>query len=64
MQTSNSMESYENPYACAACEESFSKPSSLVSHVQSKHESIKLSKKRNEKERNDSKIQGTCFHVQ
>ena len=33
-----SMESLKNPYACAFCQESFSESSSLVSHVQSKHE--------------------------
>ena len=27
----------KNPYACATCEESFSTPSDLVSHVQIRH---------------------------
>ena len=35
------MEPFENPFACAFCEQSFSKASFLVSHVQIGHNSNK-----------------------
>ena len=33
------------PYACAVCQESFTIPNALVSHVKTKHESVKPNEK-------------------
>ena len=53
------MEPYENPFACAFCEQSFSKASFLVNHVQIVHNSNKPLDSKNEKEDTDAEAQET-----
>ena len=55
------MEPFENPFACAFCEQSFSKASFLVNHVQIEHNSNKLLNANNEKEDINTKAQETSI---
>ena len=44
------MKTFQNPYACAFCIESFSAASTLVTHVQTKHNTVKISEDRTKNE--------------